>query len=207
MALISNFTRALPIVLGLAACVSETPGNIGSGTQATATSVLSIVPLERPERLQGAGGNAVSARLPGEPGSQFASDSAGPNNPRISDEQEFEAVASRETIESDAERLLRLRDSYKLVASEDVPARPSEVNIAEYALSTDNVPGKKLYRRVRIEKPTSLKERCAAFQSNDDAQYIFLAKGGPEEDILAIDPDGDGFACNWSPLPYRNLFR
>ena len=38
-----------------------------------------------------------------------------------------------------------------------------------------------------------------------DAQRAFLAAGGPDQDRLGLDPDGDGFVCGWSPLPYRSL--
>ena len=39
--------------------------------------------------------------------------------------------------------------------------------------------------------------------SSDLAQKAFLSRGGPERDILLLDPDGDGFACKWDPRPFR----
>ncbi|CAN0586593.1 unnamed protein product, partial [Ectocarpus sp. 12 AP-2014] len=37
----------------------------------------------------------------------------------------------------------------------------------------------------------------------DQAQIAFLEAGGPEKDRNGMDPDGDGFACNWDPTPFR----
>ena len=30
-----------------------------------------------------------------------------------------------------------------------------------------------------------------------------LPCGGPERDPRGLDPDGDGFACDWDPAPFR----
>ena len=65
-------------------------------------------------------------------------------NPTISDEQNFDAVASRETIESDRERLARRRDTFQTAQPEAVPERPSgpaAPNIVTYALATTNPVG------------------------------------------------------------------
>jgi len=44
---------------------------------------------------------------------------------------------------------------------------------------------------------------CRAFRSPDLAQEWFLANRGPGRDRRALDPDGDGFACDWNPEVYR----
>ena len=202
MAIKTRLAIASVAALALSACVNGTQG-------------ISESPELSRNDNETVSSNPDSGRLAQGPDSQFAANldagedtqEAAPNNPRISDEQEFDAVASRETIESDAERLKRLRGKYKLVESENVPERPDGVNIAEYALSTENAPGERLYRRINFGTPKRISDRCASYATDDDAQFIFLSKGGPEDDPLRLDPDGDGFACNWSPIPYRRLFQ
>ena len=43
------------------------------------------------------------------------------------------------------------------------------------------------------------------FKTKDDAQREFLKSGGPYSDKSNLDPDGDGFACDWDPEVYRGL--
>lgn len=126
----------------------------------------------------------------------------------ISDEQDFSAVSSRETIESDKERIERNRAQYVVVQPKDLPVRPGELgpNIVDYALKTTNNPGTSLYSRSGIGKRDPL-VACARFASPDLAQQEFLAKGGPERDRLGLDPDGDGFACSWDPRPFRTALQ
>jgi hypothetical protein len=122
----------------------------------------------------------------------------------ISDEQDFNAVAARETIESDAERIARNRSQYVVIQPTDVPQRPdaSGPNIVEYAIRTTNAPGQQLYSRSAI-RLTSPEAACARYRSPDLAQEAFLASGGPDRDPKGLDPDGDGFACAWDPRPFR----
>ncbi|CAN0605062.1 unnamed protein product, partial [Ectocarpus sp. 12 AP-2014] len=72
-----------------------------------------------------------------------------PSNPDISDEQSFDAVSSRESIESDADRLERNRQTYQVAAVEAVPENPGSTgpNIVAYSLSTTNPVGTALYDR------------------------------------------------------------
>lgn len=130
------------------------------------------------------------------------------NNTGISDEQDFGAVSSRETIESDKERIARNRAEYVLVQPTDLPQRPGDTgpNIVEYALATKHAPGVQLHQRRSIVKrdPASA---CAKFTSPDIAQQEFLKAGGPERDRLGVDPDGDGFACTWDPRPFRTALQ
>ena len=127
------------------------------------------------------------------------------NDPSLSDEQSFAAVSSRESIESDAERLARQREAYQVIAPEPLPTRSaaSGPNIVEYALSTSNAVGQKLYNRGLFATDSRAARACLAFVSDDLAQEAFLAEGGPSRDPKGLDPDGDGFACGWDPLPYR----
>ena len=127
------------------------------------------------------------------------------DNPDISDEQNFAAVSGRQTIESDAERLERLREARQEVAPVPVPERSSSgrPNVVAYALSTSHQVGEELYRRSGFTSTSRFQRNCARFASADLAQEEFLARGGPERDRSGLDPDGDGFACFWDPRPFR----
>ena len=126
----------------------------------------------------------------------------------ISDEQDFNAVSSRETIESDKERIARNRAEYVVVQPKDLPTRPGDTgpNIVEFALATKHAPGVQMYKRsgIGLRDANSV---CAKYSSPDQAQQDFLAKGGPDRDRMGVDPDGDGFACSWDPRPFRTALQ
>lgn len=86
-----------------------------------------------------------------------------------------------------------------------VPTRETRVNVAEYALSTTHPVGERRYRRMAIFGQAHASVACRRYGSADEAQAAFLEAGGPERDPLGLDPDGDGFACAWSPDPFRRL--
>lgn len=123
---------------------------------------------------------------------------------RISDENDFDAVASRETIESDRARIDRNRAQYQVIQPGALPVRPGELgpNIVDYALATNHPRGTQLYRRSSFGAGNAA-AKCAGYASPDLAQQAFLERGGPERDRLGLDPDGDGYACSWDPSPYR----
>ena len=127
------------------------------------------------------------------------------NNPGISDEQNFDAVAGRETIESDAQRRAAQAAARQQIQPTAVPQRPSSTgpNIVEYAINAPNVKGQEWYSRSLLSGQGRFQRNCAAYASPDEAQRDFLARGGPERDRLGIDPDGDGFACGWDPAPFK----
>lgn len=130
------------------------------------------------------------------------------NNSGISDEQDFGAVSTRETIESDRQRIERNRAEYVVVQPKELPQRPGESgpNIVEYALATKHAPGVQLHpRRNLVKRDPNV--ACAKFTSADLAQSEFLRRGGPERDSLGLDPDGDGFACSWDPRPFRTALQ
>lgn len=129
-------------------------------------------------------------------------------NSGISDEQDFNAVASRETIESDAERIARNRAQYQVIQPGALPQRSGDTgpNIVQFALSTSHDPGQAVYKRSAI-RTSSANAACAKFASPDLAQQAFLERGGPERDRMGVDPDGDGFACSWDPRPFRTALR
>lgn len=130
---------------------------------------------------------------------------AEPNNPSISDEQDFGAVSLRESIESDRERLAAQREQYQVIEPKAVPVRPGTngADIVQFALSTTNALGERIYRRSGRVDSARFLANCAKYTSSDQAQQAFLKAGGPDRDRLNIDPDGDGFACFWDPAPFR----
>ncbi|EYD72712.1 hypothetical protein [Limimaricola hongkongensis] len=134
-----------------------------------------------------------------------APSAADPSGAAISDEQSFEAVANRETIESDAARRAEQAAAYQVIQPTALPQRAGDTgpNIVEYALNAPNRRGQEWYSRFILGTMGNRFERnCAAYRSPDEAQRDFLARGGPERDPKGIDPDGDGFACGWDPAPF-----
>lgn len=128
-------------------------------------------------------------------------------NPSISDENDFDAVGARRSIESDAQRIAQNRAQYQVVATTDLPSRPGETgpNIVAYALKTTNPVGVALYKRSPFKSQKKYARNCAQYTSPDMAQTEFLSRGGPQRDRLGLDPDGDGYACSWNPAPFRKL--
>lgn len=127
------------------------------------------------------------------------------NNPGISDEQNFDAVASRESIESDAQRRAAQAAAREEVQPTALPTRPSNTgpNIVSYALNAPNQLGQEWYSRSLLSGQSRFERNCAGYNTPDAAQRDFLTRGGPERDPMGIDPDGDGFACGWDPAPFR----
>lgn len=126
-------------------------------------------------------------------------------NPSISDENDFEAVKSRETIQSDKERIERNKALYTVDQPTALPERPGGAQVSaaiQFALSTSHPVGTQMYKRSNL-KFKSPDAACQKYSSDIDAQEEFLASGGPERDRKGIDPDGDGYACNWNPAPFR----
>ena len=123
---------------------------------------------------------------------------------RLSDENDFEAVSERQSIESDAERVEKNRSLYVLIEPTSLPRRPGSnvPSIVEYAIKTTNPVGTQLYSRQFASK-TRFDWNCAKYSSQSAAQEAFLVWGGPKVDPRGIDPDGDGFACYWDPKPFR----
>lgn len=126
-------------------------------------------------------------------------------NPTISDENDFQAVSARETIQSDKARIERNRAEYQVDQPTALPQRSGDVGgatIVQFALSTNHPVGTQMYKRsaLRMKNPNAA---CAKYTSADQAQEDFLASGGPDRDRKSLDPDGDGYACGWNPAPFR----
>lgn len=127
------------------------------------------------------------------------------NNTGISDEQDFSAVSSRETIESDKARIERNRAIYTVDQPGALPERPAGDNtalIVQFALATSHPVGTQMYKRSGV-RLGSADAACAKFGTPDKAQEAFLEAGGPDRDRKGLDPDGDGYACGWNPAPFR----
>ena len=148
--------------------------------------------------------------------SGVAPENASPSNPApqtvetatgISIENEFEAVDNARSIESDAALIERNRAQYQVVQPTALPNRVADnrPNIVAYALSTSHPVGTQVYSRVGINKQARFERNCAELGSPDRAQMVFLANGGPARDRKGLDPDGDGYACNWNPAPFRKV--
>ncbi|APG47564.1 hypothetical protein [Phaeobacter porticola] len=176
-------------------------GNFGSSSPVTSGSGDDIA-RETAAALAAASGNSGSAPIEASPSNPAP---AIVGNPGISDENDFDAVASRQSIESDAERLARQRSQYQVVNPTAVPTRSGsqDPNIVRYALSTSNPRGQRIYSRSGINLAARSSRNCAGYASPELAQIAFLEAGGPKRDRKALDPDGDGYACGWDPAPYR----
>lgn len=183
--------------------VATAASSLPPATVATSAAPETDAVLEAAASLQEIEANSGVAPLqasPSNPPPQIVDTSV------ISDENDFQAVSSRQSIESDAERLAQLEASRQVVQPTAVPTRAggSQPNIVEYALETQHPRGTRIYSRTGINLAGRSQRNCAKFASPDQAQIEFLSSGGPERDRRALDPDGDGFACAWDPAPFRS---
>ncbi len=125
---------------------------------------------------------------------------------RISDEQDFAAVSSRESIESDKARMEQNKAQYQQIQPTELPERTgaagAAVDLVQYALNAPNRKGETIYPRSRISISNS-ERNCARYDTPEAAQQAFMRSGGPQRDSKNLDPDGDGFACHWDPSPFQ----
>lgn len=126
------------------------------------------------------------------------------NSDGLSEENSFQAVSAERDIQADAALIAQNRSQYQVIAPTELPNRPGTdtPNIVEYAIRTTNPVGQPLYRRSR-GSVSRMERACSAYNSPDLAQEAFLSMGGPDRDRKGLDPDGDGFACDWNPAPFR----
>ncbi|MBW4707504.1 hypothetical protein KX928_06865 [Roseobacter sp. YSTF-M11] len=170
--------------------------------EATAAETTRILAATRPAAPDGAALNSGVAPVQASPANP-APVTLG--NPGISDENDFDAVAERQTIESDAQRIASNAAQYEIVQPEALPERSGsdQPNIVAFALSTRHPKGQSVYARAGFGGEDRARRNCAAYLSPDQAQIDFLARGGPTRDRKGLDPDGDGYACGWDPAPFR----
>lgn len=128
-----------------------------------------------------------------------------PATAAMSDEQDFQAVTARETIESDKARLEANKAQYQEIAPTALPERPSDdaaSPVIAYVASTQNRLGQPNYTR-RTVSEESHQKACQRYATAAAAMEAFLKSGGPERDPKKLDPDGDGFACDFDPRPFH----
>lgn len=179
-----------------------------TGTTTTATAVAAPVTTTSTATAAVATTSAAQAGAAADDGLVHASPSNPPpvivDSSGISDENDFGAVGERRSIETDAAQRERNRANYQVIEPGAVPTRvASGPNIVAYAIGTKNPVGTRIYNRVGFNAKTRFDKNCAKYPSDDQAQAAFLTKGGPKVDRMGLDPDGDGFACNWNPTPFR----
>ncbi|WP_417597577.1 hypothetical protein [Pararhodobacter oceanensis] len=172
------------------------------------TAASSPQPSAQPTQLAAASPASSGAVRSVQAGAGFGTTPAfdpGPaQRPGISDEQDFDAVASRESIESDRERLAQQRAQYQVIEVSSVPDHSvGGPNIVAYALRTQHAPGTTVHRRINPLRWSRWEDACLQYRNQDAAQEAFLSNGGPERDPDHLDPDGDGYACWWDPTPLR----
>ncbi|MFV0293692.1 MAG: hypothetical protein ACK5II_10985 [Paracoccus sp. (in: a-proteobacteria)] len=74
--------------------------------------------------------------------------------------------------------------------------------LARYAQAQRQAPGTRTF--ARTDNPGAETARsCARYPNADAAQLMFLSSGGPEQDPMGMDADGDGYVCGWDPTRYR----
>lgn len=185
------------------------PAPVGTTPQGTARAVSDPAGLDAELAQVAAANDAAAARAnSGQQVVNASPSNAAPvilNNPGISDENNFDAVASRQSIESDAARIASNRQQYEVIQPTALPTRrgSAQPNVVQYALQTSHPRGTKVHRRVNIASASRTQRNCAQYTSADEAQIDFLAFGGPDRDRKGLDPDGDGYACGWDPAPFR----
>ncbi|MFT6675233.1 MAG: hypothetical protein ACJAVM_001422 [Sulfitobacter sp.] len=196
-ALASSVPAAIPV-----AQMPLSPAGSASGdasAAATAAETARVLAATRP------GGAAPSPYV-----------NASPSNPApavvnatgISNENNFDAVSGQRSIDDDAARIAANKAQYEVVTPQALPDRvDSGPNIVAYALQTQNAVGEQIYRRIGLNKAAKYTRACASVNSPEQAQIEFLSLGGPEKDRKGMDPDGDGFACDWDPMPFRRAAR
>ncbi|APE42848.1 hypothetical protein BOO69_04970 [Sulfitobacter alexandrii] len=197
----------VPAPAAVTAAPLPTPAE--GSAEATAAETARVLAATRPGAGNGIGNDAAT-------NSGVAPVNASPSNPPpavlnsagISNENNFDAVSGQRSIGDDAARLAANRAQYQVVQPQALPDRADAgPNIVAYALRTTNARGTQVYRRIGLNKASKFARACAQYSHPDQAQIAFLEAGGPEKDRNGMDPDGDGFACNWDPTPFRRAAR
>lgn len=74
--------------------------------------------------------------------------------------------------------------------------------LIRYAQAQRHAPGTAVFVRAGGSAADAARA-CARAPNADAAQLVFLSAGGPQQDPLGMDPDGDGFVCGWTPAVYQ----
>ncbi|WP_341234949.1 hypothetical protein [uncultured Sulfitobacter sp.] len=203
-ALAASTQGSLPAPSAVTATALSAPDD-GSAA-ATAAETARVLDATRPGGL----GNDATTNSGVAPINASPANAAPPvlNSDGISQENNFDAVAGERTIEGDAARIAANRAQYRVVEPEALPDRiDAGPNIVSYALQTKHSVGTTIYTRRGLNKERKYTRACAEYSHPDQAQIAFLSAGGPERDRAGMDPDGDGYACDWDPSPYRRAIK
>lgn len=212
------FARATPEAVGIPRSVlAEQPDpNAALARDVTATlratapaaqpaQIATATPAPVPAPADGAAapagpGDAVAAG-PTSPDGDMGID---PNDQSINLALSSQAVQERQRAVAQARREAAAAQRIE-IAPQPVPEQNIDANVVRFARETTNPVGTKVYNRPRLRDRFQSRSVCRRFSSDDEAQRQFLANGGPENDRYNLDPDGDGFACQFDPEKYRKL--
>ena len=178
---------------------------VAGSAEETAAQTTRVLAATRPGASNGLGNDAAT-------NSGVAPVNASPtnapppvlNSAGISNENNFDAVSGQRSIDADAARIAANRSQYQVIQPEALPNRTETgPNVVAFALQTSHPRGTQRYRRTGFNRQAKFDRACAEFATADQAQLDFLTRGGPARDRKGMDPDGDGYACNWDPTPFR----
>lgn len=74
--------------------------------------------------------------------------------------------------------------------------------LSRYAATQRHAPGTAAYLRSGGSDAIAARA-CARYPNAEAGQLMFLSSGGPQQDPMGMDPDGDGYVCGWDPTHYR----
>lgn len=187
--------------IGSVAPAAGAPSMADLAAAGIATPETSVAPAPAPVF---AGTTATAAAAVPTTSDVAVADAAPADNVGISDEQDFSAVSSRQTIESDKARIEQNKAQYQQIQPGALPTRPGEEvsPVIAYAIAAQNKLGQSVYKRSGLSVSSSEKA-CQRYASTTEAQEAFLKSGGPKRDAKNLDPDGDGFACRFDPTPFQ----
>ncbi len=80
---------------------------------------------------------------------------------------------------------------------------PDTDALSRYAATQRHRPGTTVFARSGAGTDATAARACARHPNADAAQLMFLSSGGPQQDPMGMDPDGDGYVCGWDPTHYR----
>ncbi len=203
------------LMILLAGCATSVPDDSPGYFDSITPDPVSLEVQAQEEQLLEAEGLPRTVRPPADgtvqsgstviPANKSVKGNAAPlSDGSISNSQDFLAVKANESIASDAAKIQGLKENYTIIQPGAAPVRGSDINLAKYALTQSNPIGQKAYTRYSVGSAKA-KRKCTRYNSADEAQQAFLKSGGPQRDRNGIDPDGDGYACNWSPATYRSM--
>ncbi|MFV0409276.1 MAG: hypothetical protein ACK5LJ_06150 [Paracoccus sp. (in: a-proteobacteria)] len=170
-------------------------------------AIPQVVPMARPyiapnaAQIEGKEAMPASANArPGQPAAQ-KSGKGGYYNPETgerlaSNPAPAAVVAAPVTVQGVAAVTAAAEDLQPVAQSVETDA------LARYASAQNHAVGSAVYKRIGASANAAA-QGCARYPNPNAAQLMFLSSGGPQQDPMGIDPDGDGFVCGWTPTSYQ----